>query len=90
MSAPINLEEDLDLALPVIDQDTGPLDRTASDHSHEVTPANKRKLHSKMRKDKYLAERLANRKERNRQRKRVLRGSTFSQPFYSTLCNANI
>ncbi|KAI8257109.1 hypothetical protein K4K56_007452 [Colletotrichum sp. SAR 10_98] len=83
MSAPINLEEDLEPALPVVDQDTGPLDRTTSHHSDEVTPANKRKLHSKMRKDKYpkyLADRLANRRERNRQRKRVLRGTKAALP----------
>ncbi|KAJ5006089.1 hypothetical protein K4K48_004912 [Colletotrichum sp. SAR 10_66] len=80
MSAPITPERDPDPALPVVDQDTSPLNGTASGHSHEFTPVNTRKLHSKMRKDKYLAERLANRKERNRQRKRVLRGTKAALP----------
>ncbi|KAJ0272875.1 hypothetical protein COL940_010186 [Colletotrichum noveboracense] len=80
MSAPFNLKEDLEPALPAISQDTGPVNGTASDHNDDNAPANKRKLHSMMRKNKYLADRLANRKQRNRERKRVLRGTKAALP----------
>ncbi|KAK2777388.1 hypothetical protein CKAH01_12073 [Colletotrichum kahawae] len=80
MSAPFNLKEDLEPALPILNQDDVPANSAACDHNGKDAPANKRKLHTMMRKDKYLADRLANRKERNRKRKRVLRGTKAALP----------
>ncbi|KAI8159626.1 hypothetical protein K4K49_003993 [Colletotrichum sp. SAR 10_70] len=78
MAAPFNMKQDLEPALPVVDQDGNvPANSAASDHNDADASATKRNIRSRLLHGKYRAGHIAYKKEseRQRKRKRMLRGT---------------